>query len=137
MGDVVEFPGFDERQWLGMQTALVDAMTRLGVPLEQAEWISTEWKNRATAAVPSIQKSVPVTAPPNIPPEAWEFARTSVEAVEKTFQQITEAMLMALLTAVVDLSAFHFNKPPPSEKMKAQILTLIAGGKQDDTGGNA
>jgi hypothetical protein len=121
MGDVVDFPGFDERQWLGMQTTLVDELTRLGMALEQAEWISTEWKNRATAAVPSIRISVPVTALPNMTPEVWEFARASVDAVEKKFKQINGAMLATLLSAVAELSAFHFNKPPPSEKMSAQI----------------
>jgi len=131
MGDVVKFPGFDERQWLVWETTIIDGLTGEGVPREQAEWTRSEWKRRMVHAVQSIQASVSVPSSPSVRPDAIEFAQAVAKEVEKHFHQIITRLSWELLLAVSELCAAHFNAPPPPEKAKAQILKLITGDKHD------
>ena len=128
MGDLVQFPGFDEREWLAMETTLIDQLTALGIPGDQAEWIRSEWKQRMLTAMQSLRRSVQVTTPAAQTPEAIEFATAAVKETERQFHLIIENLARQLLFAVIELSGAHFGGPPPA-KMKAQILELIPGGK--------
>ena len=132
MGDVVQFPSFDERQWLEMETALIDGLAGLGLPGEQVEWIQSEWKRRMLAAIHSLQYSVQMPPTAGITQEAIEFAEAAVKQMEKQFRPIVANLAGQLLSVVAEMSAAHFNSAPPPAKMKAQILELIPGGKDKD-----
>jgi hypothetical protein len=136
MGDIVEFPGFDERAWRAMDDAFRGGLKQCGASDEGTEWILSEWKRRMRLALPSLQFSLDVVCPANATQGERKLAETVGNAVMDRWRDLLQNVAGQLMLAIVDLYHAQPGNPPAASKQTiADILKFIPVGKDAD--GNA
>jgi hypothetical protein len=126
MGEVVEFPGFDERKWDEIEATFRDYMLGQGMPREAVEWVLADMKprilavpNRGTVKLVDLDTSDAVAA-----------IKEAVLRTVAVMRETTSAMLGQIFTIEMELywAKFGGNLPPmPSDlpQMTAKILELF------------
>jgi hypothetical protein len=106
MGEVIQFPGFDERQWLEIETGFRDLMLGHGVSREVIEWILADVKPRVLSA----QLSTTIS----ISPDAENPVQEAVTQVSKFMQDATSALILQMLKLEGELywARFGGDRPP-------------------------
>ncbi len=132
MGEVVEFPGFDERLWREIQFGFANILKRSSVPEEGVAWILSETRRRVDEAIPSLRTSVSVPALADASPQQVEAASIAMKATQEYFSALILGLTGQLVVALCELYMSQSNGAPPTREMKAQIVELIPGGKDKD-----
>lgn len=131
MGEVVDFPGFDERTWREMEDAFSAGLRQCGVSADGTRWIITEWKQRMMEALPSLEVHIAVPHPVDVTPRERQIAETVGNAVMSRWRELLQDVVFQLLMVVIDLyyALQPGNPPTASKQMTADILKFIRARK--------
>lgn len=132
MADVIEFPNFDDQWSRVLDPQITEALRQGGYGHEVITWILSEWHARLKGCLPdgnSTNFVLPAGTPPTLP----EQISAAIMAEREHGLRFAFNIAVQLLSAVIELSAARFSAAPrPSDKVTAQILKLVPGGKGDD-----
>jgi hypothetical protein len=128
MAEIVQFPTFDQREWMRIETSLVDELVKNGLGPEEADWIRAEWKRRLLAAGAAFEHQLSFEMPADTPPQAIAAAKTAMEKLAAQYCALTQSLCGQLLLAVGDLYAarLHGGPPPSADQTQAVILKFLS-----------
>ncbi len=124
MGEVLEFPGFDERNWRGIEAAVADGLKQCGMPDDGIAWVQSELKRRLLHPLRSTTVSIEVPMPAALSPFARDLATTIGKKFQEQYRDILDALTGQIIWAVIELYLARLAEPPPSPPRKAQFLSF-------------
>ena len=97
MGDVIQFPGFDERSWNEMEPEIRSGLVNAGTPLEITEWICGDIKKRYLAA--NVQYTLSVSATE----QSRQDVMDAVNACVRIMHDATSRFLFQIIELEIEL----------------------------------
>lgn len=97
MGEIVQFPGFDERAWREIEPAIRGALLNAGGPMEMADWICEDIKKRFLAA------NVRTTLTLAMNEHSREHVAGAVKACVQLMHDATSRMMLQILELEIEL----------------------------------
>ncbi len=92
MGDIIQFPGFDERSWREFEPGLRDTLVTAGADTKAIDWVCADLKKRFLAVQMQMQPSFAI-------PQICEHPVKN--AVDTCVKFMHEAMNRSLLQMVL------------------------------------
>ncbi len=97
MGDVINFPGINERSWHDLGPQIQDILRDAGAPAACAEWVCADLKPRFLAIQAEQRLSIPA------PPNCERAVNAAVDACAKFFHGVTDRVLLELVKLELEL----------------------------------
>ena len=124
MGEIVAFPGFDERVWRRLEADGSELLRGLGFSEASATLILSDWKARVVAAVRSFE--LPVDQPrKGLTPEVCQHLDGILKSAELQVQQLTENLVAQLFVTVCELWVLRLGDMATEPNLKDRILAIV------------
>lgn len=102
MGDVIQFPGFDERAWREFEPTIRSVLKQVGGTAEMADWVCKDMKPRFLAV--NLETTLPLKSTLQSYGDVVEAAK----ACTNVMHQATSQMLLQILNLEIELyGAMH------------------------------
>jgi hypothetical protein len=124
MGDIVGFPGFDERVWRRLEGDGFELLLGVGFPEASATLILADWKTRVMAAVRSFDLPVRRSGA-SVTPEVCEHLDAILSATELQVQRLTENLVAQLFVTVCELWVVRLGGSATQSQLKDRILAVV------------
>jgi hypothetical protein len=110
MGEVIQFPGFDERACRDLEVAFEQVMLGNGMPREAIEWILSDIRPRILAGAKSTTFTMS-----DVPPAAIEPVQKAVAEVSTFLRKVATDLMGQMFLLEAELYSAKFgNGPSPS-----------------------